>query len=262
MFSDSSFFLYGRFNSIERDELKGVIEKNGGKVTRRLASKTSYIVCSLPSPELLEQGKKHKTPIISDQYILDCMSSHKQLPVSNYVFQEIKNHKKTKSRGLIAPQISTDSHNVYNFGTIPSPDTDKENYIDKIREKLKKVSLKSNSSKRGDPDEDEREYTSSSKKLKMSTANGAGADNSVENNEKIIPLKNLVFFICGKFSIPMKVLRDIILDNGGTIATVVDEKVTHFLFGGENVDIPEFHEAQKLKIHIVNEYFLRLLVKY
>jgi len=39
-------------------------------------------------------------------------------------------------------------------------------------------------------------------------------------------------------------------------------KVTHFLFGGDDFEMPELKEAQAKKIPKANEYFLRLLVKY
>jgi hypothetical protein len=39
-------------------------------------------------------------------------------------------------------------------------------------------------------------------------------------------------------------------------------QVTHLLFGGENIDQEEFVQVKERNIHIVNEYFLRLLIKY
>jgi len=224
-----------------------MIERNGGKVNVRLTTKTSYIICSTVTKEVIEKAKSHNVTLLNEHYILDSINARKRLPVASYLLvpQDVGGKKKRSHE---------ESSNIYNFVGTPPKNTDKENHLKKIREKLKQISLKNKRDKE-DVSEDKDQGVAPSKKLKLISITDC-------EEETIPPLKGLVFFVYGKFSIPANVLKNLILENGGSVACAVDDKVTHFLFGGENVDVPEFQEAQKLKIHIVNEYFLRLLIKY
>jgi len=224
-----------------------MIERNGGKVNVTITTKTAFIICSTLTKDVIENAKAHNLTLISEHYILDCISARKRLPLASYILQETdKKNKKDHNK--------EDSDNIYTFSGTPL--ADKENHMYKIREKLKQFSLKNNKRNKEDNVEDKDRVAAPSKKIKL-----VAKRNEIED-EAIPPLKDLVFFIYGKFSIPVNVLGNIILERGGGIASAVDDTVTHFLFGGESVDVPEFQEAQRRKIHIVNEYFLRLLVKY
>jgi len=252
IFSDLTFYFHGEFPTPSKEELRTMVESNGGRVNVRITVKTSYIICSTVTKDIVERAQNHNTTILDENYILDCISSKKRLTPSNYLVQGVEKRRTRKD------ESKSDDPNVYNFVSTSPDNTDKENYVNKIRDKLKKISLKT---KRDKDDTDDRDSsTQSSKKVKVVASNKC--DNCNSREPPILPLKDLVFFIYGKFSISANVLKSIILENGGSVACAVDDKVTHFLFGGESVDVPEFLEAQKRKIHIVNEYFLRLLVKY
>lgn len=221
-----------------------MIERNGGRVNVRITTKTTYIVCATLTKEVVEKSKSHELAIINEHYILDCISARKKLPVTDYVLQDAGEKRVKKDN------TAEDSSDVYEFSE--SPIDDKENHMQKIRERLKQFSLKNNKRNQEDNADGNKK-----KKIKL-----VDKTNNETKEDPIPALKDLVFCIYGKFSIPINVLNNIILECGGSISNDVDDKVTHFLFGGESVDIPQFREAQKRKIHIVNEYFLRLLVKY
>jgi len=254
LFAASSFYLYGEFSVCTKEELKSMIEKNGGKVTARITTKTSYIVCSGHTRDILEKSKNFNLALLSESYIMDCVNAKKKLPVTNYVSPPDKKaavHKKDCS--------NEDDGDIYDFVGTSDIHNNKENHVNKLKEKLKRISLSKNSNNKRENEDDDHNMIISSKKLKQATRRSeSGGDEA----ESMPSLKDLVFYLYGQFSIPPNVLKDVILDNGGKIACAVDDSVTHFLFGGESVDVPEFQEAQRRKIHIVNEYFLRLLVKY
>jgi len=244
LFASCNFHLCGEFTATSKEDLRIMIERNGGKVNVSITTKTAYIICSTLTKDVMDKAKTNNLTLLNENYILDCISARKRLPIANYLSQDTRERKRRDR--------NKESSNVYTFSE--STTDDKENHISKIREKLKQFSLKNN--KRNKEDTEERDGVDpSAKKIKLLVGNET-------EDEAISPLKDLVFFMYGKFSLPGNVLQNLILDNGGSISNVVDEKVSHFLFGGENVDIPEFQEAKSRKIHIVNEYFLRLLVKY
>jgi len=247
LFAASSFFLYGEFSSCSKEDLKSMIEKNGGQVCPKITAKTSYVVCCGHTRDLLEKSKGHNITLLSDSYILDCISAKKRLPVASSAPQDKRQRKE---------HLEEDG-DIYDF--VGNPDNhNKENHINKLKEKLKRISLNKNSNNKREKEDDDHNIIISSKKLKRVTKRSDG-----EGNTDTIPaLKDLVFYLHGQFSIPPHALKKLIMDNGGQVACAVDDTVTHFLFGGESVDVPEFQEAQRRKIHIVNEYFLRLLVKY
>ncbi len=71
----STFVVSGVFQSVSRNELKKLIEDNGGKISSSISSKTSYIVAG----ENMGPSKKAKAetlniPIISEQDFLKMIS--------------------------------------------------------------------------------------------------------------------------------------------------------------------------------------------
>ncbi len=63
-----SFVVSGVFSNYSRDELKGLIEKNGGKVLSAISKKTSYLVAGdKMGPSKLAKAENLKIPIISEE---------------------------------------------------------------------------------------------------------------------------------------------------------------------------------------------------
>jgi DNA ligase (NAD+) len=66
-----SFVVSGVFEKISRNELKKMIEDNGGKISSSISSKTSYIVAGANmGPSKLEKAKTLEIPIISEDEFL------------------------------------------------------------------------------------------------------------------------------------------------------------------------------------------------
>ncbi len=62
----------GVFEKVSRNELKKLIEDNGGKVSSSISSKTSYIVAGANmGPSKLEKANKLEVPILSEDEFLD-----------------------------------------------------------------------------------------------------------------------------------------------------------------------------------------------
>eukprot|EP00026_Physarum_polycephalum_P002066 Phypoly_transcript_02070.p2 GENE.Phypoly_transcript_02070~~Phypoly_transcript_02070.p2 ORF type:complete len:325 (+),score=82.16 Phypoly_transcript_02070:140-1114(+) len=95
---------------------------------------------------------------------------------------------------------------------------------------------------------------------KKSTKDGEKDDDGLVDPER--PLQGLVFVVYGTFSMPREMIEHLILSHGGKFEASLTDEVTHLLFGGENIDVGELVQAKEKRIHIVNEYFLRLLIKY
>ncbi len=67
-----TFVVSGVFEKISRNELKKMIEDNGGKVSSSISSKTSYIVAGKNmGPSKLEKANKLGIPIIDEDNFLD-----------------------------------------------------------------------------------------------------------------------------------------------------------------------------------------------
>ncbi|TYA57256.1 NAD-dependent DNA ligase LigA [Formosa maritima] len=65
------FVVSGVFHEVSRDELKKLIEDNGGKVSSSISSKTSYIVAGdKMGPSKMEKAEKLNVAIISEQEFL------------------------------------------------------------------------------------------------------------------------------------------------------------------------------------------------
>ena len=70
--SGQTFVVSGVFEKVSRNELKKMIEDNGGKVSSSISSKTSYVVAGANmGPSKLEKANKLEVPIISEDDFLD-----------------------------------------------------------------------------------------------------------------------------------------------------------------------------------------------
>ena len=69
--SGQSFIISGVFEKYSRDELKDIIEQNGGKILSSISAKLSYLVAGdNMGPAKLEKANKLNIPIISDEELL------------------------------------------------------------------------------------------------------------------------------------------------------------------------------------------------
>ncbi len=66
-----SFIISGVFDKFSRDELKDLIEKNGGKILSSISAKLNFLVAGdNMGPAKLEKAQKLNIPIISDEELL------------------------------------------------------------------------------------------------------------------------------------------------------------------------------------------------
>ncbi len=65
-FQDMSFVITGKFSKFSRNELKGVIESKGGKVSGSISSKTNYLVLGEDPGSKLEKAQKLKIDILTE----------------------------------------------------------------------------------------------------------------------------------------------------------------------------------------------------
>ncbi|MDB5129493.1 BRCT domain-containing protein, partial [Mucilaginibacter sp.] len=73
--SGQSFIISGVFEKYSRDELKDLIEQNGGKILSSISAKLSYLVAGENmGPAKLEKANKLNIPIISDDELLAMIS--------------------------------------------------------------------------------------------------------------------------------------------------------------------------------------------
>ena len=69
--SGKSFIISGVFEKYSRDELKDIIEQNGGKILSSISAKLNYLVAGdNMGPAKLEKAQKLNIPIISDEELL------------------------------------------------------------------------------------------------------------------------------------------------------------------------------------------------
>jgi DNA ligase (NAD+) len=70
--SGKTFIISGVFENYSRDELKDIIEQNGGKIVSSISAKLNYLVAGdNMGPAKLEKAQKLNIPIISDVELLD-----------------------------------------------------------------------------------------------------------------------------------------------------------------------------------------------
>lgn len=74
--ADKNFILSGTFEKYSREELKNLIEENGGKILSSISSKLNFLVAGENmGPAKLEKAKKLKIPIISESDILSIIEN-------------------------------------------------------------------------------------------------------------------------------------------------------------------------------------------
>ena len=73
-FTGKTFVISGVFEGISRDELKDLIEANGGKMLSSISAKLNYLVAGdNMGPSKLEKAQKLKIPMISQQELLEML---------------------------------------------------------------------------------------------------------------------------------------------------------------------------------------------
>ncbi len=73
--SGKSFIISGVFENFSRDELKDMIEQNGGKILSSISPKLNYLVAGdNMGPAKLEKAQKLSISIISDNQLLDMIN--------------------------------------------------------------------------------------------------------------------------------------------------------------------------------------------
>lgn len=74
-FEGKTFIISGVFENYSRDELKEIIESNGGKMLSSISAKLNYLVAGdNMGPSKLEKANKLNIPIISDEELLSMLN--------------------------------------------------------------------------------------------------------------------------------------------------------------------------------------------
>ena len=74
IFERKSFIISGVFETYSRDELKDIIEANGGKILSSISAKLNYLLAGENmGPSKLEKATKLNIPIISDKELLEML---------------------------------------------------------------------------------------------------------------------------------------------------------------------------------------------
>lgn len=74
----TSFLISGVFENYSRDELKDIIESNGGKILSSISAKLDYLVAGVNmGPAKLEKAVKLKIPMISDTELIEMLRQDK-----------------------------------------------------------------------------------------------------------------------------------------------------------------------------------------
>ena len=88
IFKGMNIVISGKFNSISREELKSIIEKNGGKVVSSVSSKTDLIVAGENmGPAKLEKAQALTIELCSEEEFLKKIPS---LSIENSVHKPIQ----------------------------------------------------------------------------------------------------------------------------------------------------------------------------
>ena len=65
--ADLTFVISGVFTRVSRDELKKLIEQNGGKSTSGVTKKTSYLLAGdKPGPDKVKKAESLGVPMLSE----------------------------------------------------------------------------------------------------------------------------------------------------------------------------------------------------
>ncbi|MFD0792595.1 NAD-dependent DNA ligase LigA [Mucilaginibacter litoreus] len=74
-FAGQNFIISGTFEKFSRDELKNIIEQNGGKILSSISAKLNYLVAGENmGPSKLEKANKLNIPIISDDELMTMLN--------------------------------------------------------------------------------------------------------------------------------------------------------------------------------------------
>lgn len=74
--SGKTFIISGVFENLSRDDLKTIIEQNGGKILSSISPKLNYLVAGdHMGPAKLEKAQKLNIPLLSDQELLKMINS-------------------------------------------------------------------------------------------------------------------------------------------------------------------------------------------
>ena len=88
MFENKSIVVSGKFIQKTRDEIKGLIERNGGKIVSSVSSKTHLIVSGENmGPSKLSKAKKLDILIYSEQEFLLKIEHNQQFNDENNIIQ-------------------------------------------------------------------------------------------------------------------------------------------------------------------------------
>ncbi|MNL45211.1 DNA ligase [compost metagenome] len=69
-----TFVISGVFENYSREELKDIIESNGGKILSGISAKLNYLVAGdNMGPSKLEKAKKLNVPLISQEDLLELL---------------------------------------------------------------------------------------------------------------------------------------------------------------------------------------------
>ena len=73
--SNMIFVISGVFENNSREELKSLIEKNGGKISSSISSKTNYLVAGRNiGPSKFNKANKLGVPVINEASLIDLIS--------------------------------------------------------------------------------------------------------------------------------------------------------------------------------------------
>ena len=73
--SNIIFVISGVFENYSRDELKSLIEKNGGKISSSISSKTNYLVAGKNiGPSKFNKANELGVPVINEASLIDLIS--------------------------------------------------------------------------------------------------------------------------------------------------------------------------------------------
>ena len=73
-FTGKTFVISGVFEKFSREELKDLIESNGGKILSSISAKLHYLVAGdNMGPSKLEKAQKLNVPLISEDELLEML---------------------------------------------------------------------------------------------------------------------------------------------------------------------------------------------